>query len=636
MGDQEESMDQMNCRCTFLWFWCCWLCVLSVPKTGWAQLKQNPERIPNLEIKHYDPVISPYGLWGLHTSRGLRHLAFSVGLLNSSANDLLLVQQGFVISRPLQHRITSELAAALGLFSWVEMSLALPIYWRQFRHNFPLVTSGQGYGEQSDTQIGDFRISTKVMLLHNEAAKGFGLSLVLDVTFPTGGKELLMSNSTVTFTPRLVIDYRHHSGLVVAINAGYRFRGNITLFDLTVGDELRLGLGLEVPLFFQGLSVAGEVEMALGLAFLRGESTRPLRADIPTELRLGFRWRHAQSGLLVGLGAGMGLTSGYANPDLRLMFSASWSYDFLRKTPVVSFYHGDFTAKEQEVPEQPTPPQRKPEKQPGTAQSSSHAHQTQPPPIGSISAVSQKQALSHLSRPDPLADDDGDGIPNSVDQCPNEPEDFDGFQDEDGCPDPDNDGDGIPDVVDRCPNQKETFNGYKDDDGCPDVGPSKIEWKGMSGSSGQINIKDKIYFRSGSDQIQPRSMPLLRELAGFLKATWQIRKVQIEGHTDDRGDAEMNVDLSERRARRVMSVLISMQVSAIRLSAKGFGSKMPVTSNRTSSGRAQNRRVIFKVLEIFKPTPTPIPSPKGTSSTTSPPEKTSSPSPKTMPQGGSR
>jgi len=65
-------------------------------------------------------------------------------------------------------------------------------------------------------------------------------------------------------------------------------------------------------------------------------------------------------------------------------------------------------------------------------------------------------------------DRDADGIPDAKDKCPDDPEDRDGFQDEDGCPDPDNDHDGIPDTVDQCPNDAETFNGRNDADGCPD------------------------------------------------------------------------------------------------------------------------------------------------------------------------
>ena len=67
-----------------------------------------------------------------------------------------------------------------------------------------------------------------------------------------------------------------------------------------------------------------------------------------------------------------------------------------------------------------------------------------------------------------IGDRDGDGIKDDVDKCPDDPEDFDDFEDEDGCPDPDNDRDGILDVDDKCPNEPETKNGFEDDDGCPD------------------------------------------------------------------------------------------------------------------------------------------------------------------------
>ncbi len=68
----------------------------------------------------------------------------------------------------------------------------------------------------------------------------------------------------------------------------------------------------------------------------------------------------------------------------------------------------------------------------------------------------------------PDLDDDNDGIPDSRDKCRLEPEDKDGFQDQDGCPDPDNDKDGIPDASDKCPNEPEDKDGYQDADGCPD------------------------------------------------------------------------------------------------------------------------------------------------------------------------
>lgn len=66
-------------------------------------------------------------------------------------------------------------------------------------------------------------------------------------------------------------------------------------------------------------------------------------------------------------------------------------------------------------------------------------------------------------------DRDKDGILDGNDNCPNEPEDRDGYEDEDGCPDPDNDGDGVPDGQDRCPNLAEDRDGFEDSDGCPEL-----------------------------------------------------------------------------------------------------------------------------------------------------------------------
>jgi outer membrane protein OmpA-like peptidoglycan-associated protein len=73
----------------------------------------------------------------------------------------------------------------------------------------------------------------------------------------------------------------------------------------------------------------------------------------------------------------------------------------------------------------------------------------------------------------PNDDNDADGILNAVDKCPDEAEDKDGFEDEDGCPDPDNDLDGVLDPNDKCPVEKEDADGFEDEDGCPDTDNDK-------------------------------------------------------------------------------------------------------------------------------------------------------------------
>ena len=91
-------------------------------------------------------------------------------------------------------------------------------------------------------------------------------------------------------------------------------------------------------------------------------------------------------------------------------------------------------------------------------------------------AADQRAFIGFVFEPS-IGDRDGDGFKDDEDDCPDEPEDFDGFQDTRadsppgklGCPDPDNDNDGIPDRRDACPNQPENRNGYQDEDGCPDA-----------------------------------------------------------------------------------------------------------------------------------------------------------------------
>ena len=185
------------------------------------------------------------------------------------------------------------------------------------------------------------------------------------------------------------------------------------------------------------------------------------------------------------------------------------------------------------------------------------------------------------------ADSDNDGIPDAYDRCPNQAEDFDGFQDEDGCPDYDNDHDGVPDDRDECPDVAEGPGGTGD--GCP-VDPVVVY------REGRILVIGKIHFASGSDRVLPRSERTLDRLAGLLREHPEIRHVRVEGHTDDIGGTELNLRLSRERSERVRKELEGRGVRGSRLSAKGFGEARPVAPNGTKAGRAKNRRVEFTIL----------------------------------------
>lgn len=191
----------------------------------------------------------------------------------------------------------------------------------------------------------------------------------------------------------------------------------------------------------------------------------------------------------------------------------------------------------------------------------------------------------------PYGDQDGDGLTDNVDECPKAPEDVDSFEDEDGCPDPDNDKDGILDERDRCPLAPETVNNFEDEDGCPDVKTNLVR---VNRDLGKIEIKQKVFFSTGRARIRRRSYPLLQEVAAVLKANPSMMVV-VEGHTDSVGSSTTNLRLSQRRADAVRTFLVERGIEADRLTAIGFGEEKPIDSNRTRRGRERNRRVDFTI-----------------------------------------
>jgi outer membrane protein OmpA-like peptidoglycan-associated protein len=186
-------------------------------------------------------------------------------------------------------------------------------------------------------------------------------------------------------------------------------------------------------------------------------------------------------------------------------------------------------------------------------------------------------------------DRDHDGIPDSRDLCPDVPEDRDGDRDMDGCPE-DDDHDGIPNAYDLCPNAKETINGFQDADGCPDAGDPRVIY-----ANGKVQVLDTVRFRPGSAEIDPQSHSLLDQVALTIKANPDIKRVRVEGHTDETGNHDMNVELSRARASAVREYLIRRGVSPRRLTAEGYGPDRPIARGRDPASLARNRRVEFVV-----------------------------------------
>lgn len=222
-------------------------------------------------------------------------------------------------------------------------------------------------------------------------------------------------------------------------------------------------------------------------------------------------------------------------------------------------------------------------------------------------------------------DTDGDGLTDSVDSCELEPEDKDGYLDEDGCPELDNDMDGIPDATDKCPNEPEDPDGYEDDDGCPDLDndgdkvpdlkdqcPNEIgsidkEPLGCPSKPAlavvtdcEVKITQQIHFEFNKSKIRPESFPVLDAVVEVLEKNPAL-KLEVQGHTDNKGSKAYNTKLSGQRAESVMKYLVSHGVDPSRLDSRGYGFDRPLVPNTSERNRALNRRVQFVRTEGTKP-----------------------------------
>jgi OOP family OmpA-OmpF porin len=184
--------------------------------------------------------------------------------------------------------------------------------------------------------------------------------------------------------------------------------------------------------------------------------------------------------------------------------------------------------------------------------------------------------------PPHLRDTDDDGIKDNKDRCPKEWADTPS-----GCSLRDKDADGIPDAQDRCIDEPENLNGWSDTDGCPDEVPEAV-----AAFSGVIR---GINFDSGKAKIRKSSHKLLNKAAKTLEAFPEMT-IEVIGHTDDQGDRDSNLALSQRRADAVKNYLVDRGVDAARVYTRGAGPDEPIEDNKSKKGRAKNRRIEFRLV----------------------------------------
>lgn len=203
-------------------------------------------------------------------------------------------------------------------------------------------------------------------------------------------------------------------------------------------------------------------------------------------------------------------------------------------------------------------------------------------------------------------DSDGDGVKDSMDECPGTPRGVP--VDAKGCP-LDSDGDGVTDDKDKCPDTPAgatvDANGcaldsdgdgvpdYKDE--CPDTAAGvQVDIKGCE-IKGEIRLPG-VNFESNSDRLLPGATSVLDDAVATLKKNPTIT-FEVAGHTDSDGAAEYNEGLSARRATTVRDYLASNGIAENRMTVRGYGEAQPIADNGTREGKAQNRRVVLRIIE---------------------------------------
>ena len=570
--------------------------VLAAPRAAGAQAAAEPG---DFALERFRLASDARGLLGVEWAepRGGMTLDAAVGL--GHVNDPLVlsaVAGGERLAALVARRTTASVSAALSPASWLSIGVDLPLVATQGR-GAGTAAAPMGLAPLARRGLGDLRVLIKLGIL-SQARHGVGLALVPAVTLPTHAPgDAYLGDHGAGVAPALAVS-RAWPRWRVAVNAGYHARPRAQLLDLVVGDELfaRAGVGFAA-------TPRVELDAMLSLATAAGAPFADTARD-HAEALAGVTW-HAWRGASVLAAGGAGLRAGFGTPDWRVLVAVR---AFTSDAPRVRDTDGDG------IPDDRDRCPRAAEDTDGFEDADGC-----PDPDDDRDdipdAADRCPRVAGIAELDgcPPGDRDGDTIADHLDQCPTLPEDFDGFEDADGCPDPDNDGDGLLDADDACRDEP----GPADNRGCPDAdrdGDTVVDRldncpdeRGLVEHAGcpkpqlvrlapeWLELRDPIQFAPGSAAVLPRSLRLLDNVAAVLTAH-PARRVEIEGHTDSVGDDASNKALSQRRADAVRAYLVKRGIAPDRLTATGHGEDHPVDTNATPAGRANNRRVAFRLL----------------------------------------
>lgn len=537
-----------------------------------------------VDVQGFHPSPFMHDMVTVETGDTAGETPWAAGLfVNYQKNPLVLFRvvgdEKTELANILAHQVTANVLASWSPVDWFAIGIDVPVV---------LFQSGDGFtggSEPSVASMGDIRLYPRFRLLHTDVVS---LALTATLSAPTGHLvDDYTGRSTVGFYPGILLSAR--AGVFdLAFDLAATVTGDDSIGDAELSHSLQGRLGMRVRAVEGLLDVIGEIGTSMQIK-------DPFAAinESPAEALGALRF-HVGKGVDLTAGGGAGITGGAGAPDLRVFAG------FLVTSP----------------PEpEPVPVPEGPKDSDGDGLLDPDDQCPWDP--------EDKDGFQDTDGcPDP--DNDGDRILDpwveltgelakyetigrGSDQCPMVPEDWDGHEDEDGCPDPDNDLDTFCDPwvaaqgkladlkdichgIDQCPDEPETVNGLADDDGCPD---SRVRLE-----EGRIAILEVVHFYFNEARIKEESYPLLDDVTTVLREHPELKLVQVQGHTDERGSKSHNLKLSKARAKAVRDYLIAHGIDGARLTSDGFGASRPIVRKaKTEDEHQQNRRVEFVILQ---------------------------------------
>ena len=590
-----------------------------------------------IDAQRFKPSIGLKGMVVTDTSETLEPLDFGGFLyLHYDKDPFVRESDDGSEEKILGNVFYGDAVFSMGIIRNLEIGLVLP---------FSLYSSSEGSAtDVSSFSLGDLRLGLKYALPLGKLGLGFTLNAYL----PTGDKESFNSSDGVNIQPGFLLDYRLDK-VLLAFNMSYMMKlSDAEMGDVNLNDELGFKFGGK---YF----ITDDIEAMLEL-FGAFQAANPFEKKEETPLELLASANYYLGNIKLNGGVPVGLVSGVGTPLFRILVGAGYvqrdndrdkdgilnkddkcpdraeDKDGFEDTDgcpdldddkdgildAQDKCKNDAEDKDGFEDEDGCPDldndkdgiADKDDKCPNEAELVNNIEDEDGCPEkdtdkdGILDPVDKcvdvAEDMDNFEDEDgcPDLDNDKDGIVDSDDKCPNKAEDIDKFEDEDGCPDLDNDKDGKPDTEDKCPNKAEVYNGYKDADGCPDKGKQLVK---INIETKKIEILQKVFFKSGSARINPKSYKLLKAVASTIKNSTDIKKIIVEGHTDDLGRAKNNKKLSQRRAESVVKYLTKQGVSKEKLSAKGWGEEKPLAAVKSLIKKSKDKKAYkWKERKTFK------------------------------------